>query len=60
MNFFQTLWRTPSPEVLAQRELEEARRRLLEAASAKEYAESMCTYHAQRIERLRGFLGEQK
>lgn len=48
--------KTPSAEVLAMRELEEARRKLLEAQSAAEYAQSMAVYHAQRIARLRAFL----
>ena len=35
-----------------QRELDQARTALLEAHSAREYAESMVTYHQARIERL--------
>lgn len=48
----------PSAESLALRELEEARRSLLEAQSAAEYADAMATYHTARIERLCAFLTE--
>lgn len=37
---------------LMQRELDQAHRSLLEAHSAREYAESMVAYHQARIERL--------
>lgn len=47
---------TPSAESLALRELEEARRSLLEAQTAKEYAESMAKYHDVRIKRLTTYL----
>jgi len=50
------LFRRPSPEVLAARELDEARRDLLSAQSAAEYADAMCVYHQARIERLRDIL----
>lgn len=46
----------PSAETLALRELEEARRQLLEAQSAREYSESMCKYHDTRIKRLVSYL----
>jgi len=39
-----------------QRELDQAHRSLLEAHSAREYAEAMVTYHQNRIERLRNTL----
>lgn len=35
-----------------QRELDQARTSLLEALSAREYADAMCIYHQARIERL--------
>ena len=41
---------------LMQRELDQAHRSLLEAHSAREYAEAMVTYHQARIERLRSTL----
>lgn len=49
-------FRSPSAETLALRELEEAKRKLLEAQTAREYAESMCTYHEARIKRLSAYL----
>ena len=54
------MFRPASPEVLAARELDEARRQLLAAESAAEYANAMCVYHEARIERLQRYLkGEQ-
>lgn len=50
-DFIQT-FRPPSVEELAVRELQDARRKLLEAQSGRDYAEAMCAYHAARIERL--------
>ena len=58
--FLAGLFRPASPEVLAARELDEARRQLLAAESAAEYADAMCAYHRSRIERLQRYLrGEQ-
>ena len=55
------MFRPASPEVLAARELDEARRQLLAAQSAEEYANAMCVYHEARIERLQRYLkGEQE
>lgn len=52
--------RTPSAEVLAQRELCEARRQLLQAQASQEYAAAMVQYHKARIARLDRFLRSQK
>lgn len=49
-------FRPASAEMLAQREFEEARRELLKAESAREYAEALVTYHQARVSRLEGFL----
>lgn len=49
-------FRLPSAEQLALKELEEARRKLLEAQSGREYADSMCKYHEARIKRLSAYL----
>ena len=46
-------FRTPSPEELIARELDQARRGLLEAQTARDYANAMVSYHETRIERLR-------
>jgi hypothetical protein len=53
---FISYFRVPSAEVLALKELEDAKRRLLEAQSAREYSESMCKYHEARIKRLTAYL----
>jgi hypothetical protein len=47
---------TPSAEVLALRELEDSKRRLLEALTAREYADSMCKYREAQIKRLTAYL----
>ena len=47
---------TPSAEALALRELEGAKRSLLEAQSAREYADSMCKYREAQIKRLTTYL----
>ena len=41
----KNIYVTPSAEVIALRELEESKRRLLEAQTAREYADSMCKFH---------------
>lgn len=46
----------PSAKVLALRELEDAERKLLEAQTGREYADSMCKYHEARIRRLTAYL----
>ena len=46
------LFRTPSANVLALRELENAKRELLGAYSAQEYATAMCAYNQDRVARL--------
>lgn len=50
--------RAPSAEALAQRELEEAKRALLEAQSSLEYSTAMVGYHAKRVSRLSAFTEE--
>jgi hypothetical protein len=46
-------FRTPSAEELIARELDQARRGLLEAQTGRDYAAAMCIYHETRIDRLR-------
>ena len=46
-------FRKPSPEELMAWELDNARRGLLEAQSARDYANAMVLYHETRIDRLR-------
>jgi hypothetical protein len=49
-------FRNPSPEELIARELDQARRGLLEAQTARDYASAMVLYHETRIDRLRSQL----
>lgn len=49
-------FRKPSAEVMAQRQLEEAKRELLEAQAGQEYAAAMVQYHQARISRLNRIL----
>ena len=53
---FMDLWRKPAPATLMATELDDARRSLLEAMSARDYAVSMVAYHEARIDRLRSML----
>jgi hypothetical protein len=56
VNWVKNIYATPTAESLALRELEEAKRRLLEAQTAREYAESMCKYREAQIKRLTAYL----
>lgn len=56
IDYIKHIYTPPSAETLALRELEEARRMLLESQSAREYADSMCKYHEARIKRLTAYL----
>jgi len=56
MDAMRAYFRLPSAESLALKELEEAKRKLLEAQSAREFSESMCKYHEARIKRLTSYL----
>ena len=49
--------RAPSADAMAQRELEDAKRSLLEAYSAVEYATAMVDYHSKRVRRLLNYTG---
>ena len=55
-DWVKNVYTTPSAESLALRELENAKRSLLEAQSSREYADSMCKYHEARIKRLTAYL----
>ena len=56
VQYFKTMLDTPSAESLAFWELEECKRRLLLAQSAREYADSMCKYREAQIKRLTAYL----
>jgi hypothetical protein len=49
----QNPFRTPSEQELIARELDQARRGLLEAQTGRDYASAMVLYHESRIDRLR-------
>ena len=55
-DWVKSVYTTPSAESLALRELEESKRRLLEAQSSREYAVSMCSYYEAKIKRLTAYL----
>lgn len=50
------LFKKPSPEKLGHRELEDARRNLLECQRLREYYDNMVKFETQRIKRLRKML----
>ena len=56
VNYFKSVFDMPTAEMLALKELEESKRKLLEAQTAKEYAESMCKYREAQIKRLTTYL----
>lgn len=56
IEYIRQLYKTPSAEIIALNELEEAKRKLLDAQSGREYAESMCKYHEARIKRLTTYI----
>lgn len=56
IDWLKQVYTTPSAEAIALRELENAKRSLLEAQSTREYADSMCKYHEARIKRLTTYL----
>lgn len=56
INYLKNVYTVPSAESLALRELENAKRSLLEAQSGREYADSTCKYHEARIKRLTVYL----
>ena len=56
--YFVNLYKSPSAESIALRELEEAKRKLLEAQSGREYADSLCRFREAQIKRLTAYLHE--
>ena len=56
IEWMKSAYATPSAEALALRELEDSKRRLLEAQTAREYADSMCKYREAQIKRLTAYL----
>jgi hypothetical protein len=56
INYLKNVYTVPTAETLALRELEDSKRRLLEAQTAREYADSMCKYREAQIKRLTAYL----
>ncbi len=56
MKALTNILRKPAPATLMATELDDARRALLEAQSARDYATAMVAYHESRIDRLRAML----
>ena len=56
INWVKAVYASPSAEVMAMRELEDSKRRLLEAQTAREYADSMCKYREAQIKRLTAYI----
>lgn len=56
IEYLKSLYRAPSPVMMARKELEDAQRNLLQAQSATEYARRMAEYHQDRIKRLTAYL----
>lgn len=52
IEWMKQLYKLPPVDILMAQELEEARRDLLVAETASDYAESAASYNRQRIERL--------
>ena len=56
VDYMKSLYQMPSAETLALRELEESKRKLLDAQSGRDYAISMCNYYEAKIKRLTAYL----
>jgi len=56
INELKKLWVTPSAEAIALRELEEAKRKLLDAQTSREYADSMVKFREAQIKRLTAYI----
>lgn len=58
-NIWMMIVNPPSSEVLAKRELENAKRSYLENKTHAEYYQTLCSFENQRITRLEKYLGIQ-
>ena len=56
IDWLKSVYTVPSAETLALRELEDSKRKLLDAQSGREYADSMCKYREAQIKRLTTYL----
>jgi len=55
-----SLLRVPTADVMAVRELEEAKRELLRSQSAQDYAKRMVEYHQDRVKRLTAYTSKEQ
>lgn len=58
MKFIRDLFRKPTAAELAQVELDQAQRKLLEAQTCMDYATALVRYETARVERLRSYLSK--
>ena len=56
IDYLKKIYSTPSADAIALRELEDSKRKLLDAQSGREYADSMCKYYEAKIKRLTVYL----
>jgi hypothetical protein len=56
VTYLKSVFDAPTAEMMALKELEEAKRKLLEAQSGREYADSICKYREAQIKRLTAYL----
>ncbi len=57
---WKDLWKNPSADDLAQRELEDAERHLLHAYSSQEATNALVSYNENRVTRLKERLGKKE
>ena len=60
MTRLASLFRMPSADVMAVKELEEAKRELLQMQSAQEYSKAMCAYQTEKIKRLTAYITKEQ
>ena len=53
-------FRLPTADLMAARELEEAKRELLKTQSAQDYAKRMVEYHQDRVKRLTAYMAKEQ
>jgi len=56
IDFLRSIYILPSARVLAIKELDDSKRKLLEMESSLDYAQSMCNYYKSKINRLSVYL----
>lgn len=60
INRLSNSFRLPSADLMAVRELEEAKRSLLQMQTAQDYAKRMCEYHQDRCKRLTAYITKEQ